>query len=93
MPRTDHASPPQWLDARHRALLGWAALGAVATGGLAGLSVACLALGAQRWAAGFALAMLAAAPLLGVGPVLDWWRHRRPYRQRHRQRPGDFGGA
>ncbi|MCO6418701.1 hypothetical protein JYK14_21440 [Siccirubricoccus sp. KC 17139] len=91
MPRTDRAEPPEWLDARHRALLGWAALGAFLTGGLAGLSVACLAFGANLWAAGLALAMLGTAPLLGVGPVLDWWRHRRPHRRRHRQRPEEFG--
>jgi hypothetical protein len=89
--RTDRATAPQWLDARHRALLGWAACGAGLTGGLAGLSVVCLALGARDWAAAFALAVLAAAPVLTVGPMLDWWRHRRPLRQRHRRRPEGFG--
>ncbi|GGC29651.1 hypothetical protein GCM10011504_04850 [Siccirubricoccus deserti] len=89
-PRTDTAEPPEWLGPRHLRLLGWAALGAGLTGGLAALSVACLALGARLWAAGFALAVVAASPLLVLGPVLDWWRHRRPRRQRHRSRPEGF---
>lgn len=91
VPRTDRATPPAWLDARHRALLGWAAAGAGLIGGLAGLSVFCLALGARIWAAGFGLAVLLAAPVLAVGPTLDWWRHRRPLRRRHATRPEDFG--
>jgi len=89
-PRTDTAEAPEWLGPRHRHLLAWAALGAGLTGGLAGLSVLCLMLGARLWAAGFALATLAAAPLLVVGPALDWWRHRRPHRRRHRTRSADF---
>ena len=70
-------APMEWLDPRHRALLGWAALGAAAVGALAALTVAAFALGARLWAAGFALATVAAAPLLAAGPLLDWWRHRR----------------
>lgn len=66
------------------------ALGAAITGALAGLTVLSLALGARLFAAGFALATLAAAPLVGVGPLLDWWRHRRPYRRRHAARPESF---
>ncbi|MFC7477611.1 hypothetical protein ACFQS7_24845 [Dankookia sp. GCM10030260] len=62
-------------------------------GGLAGLCVLALALGARLAAAGLALATLAATPLLGVGPVLDWWRHRRPRRRRHASRPEDFPPA
>lgn len=89
-PSTDTATAPEWLGPRHRHLLAWAALGAGATGSLAGLTVLCFVLGARLWAAGFALATLAAAPLLGIGPLLDWWRHQRPYRRRHRQRSPDF---
>jgi hypothetical protein len=86
-PRTDTSSTPEWLGPRHRRLLAWAALGAVVEGGLAGLTVLCLTLGARLWAALFALALVAASPLLLVGPVQDWWRHRRPHRRRHRTRP------
>ncbi len=89
-PRTDTATAPEWLGPRHRHLLAWAVLGAAATGGLAGLTVLCLALGARFWAASFALATIAAAPLLVVGPVLDWWRHKRPYRRSHHSRSPDF---
>lgn len=89
-PRTDTSRPPAWLDARHRRLLGWTAVGAMAVGLLAGLTVASFALGARLLAALFALATLAATPLLGVGPALDWWRHRRPHRRRHRSRPESF---
>ena len=71
------APPIGWLDARHRALLGWAAGAGVLVLGLAGLTVAAFALGWRRLAAGAALAMLLATPLLGAGPVLDWWKHRR----------------
>lgn len=92
-PRTDTAVTPEWLGPRHRVLLAWAALGAGLTGGLAGLTVLCFILGARGWAAGFALATLAAAPLLIVGPTLDWWRHRRPHRRSHRSRSSDFPAA
>jgi hypothetical protein len=71
------ALPLQWLDGRHRALLAWAALGGLVIGGFATLTVFAFALGQRLWAAVFALATLAAAPLLGAGPALDWWRHRR----------------
>ena len=71
------APPIGWLDARHRALLGWAAGAGVLVLGLAGLTVAAFALGWRRLAAGAALAMLLATPLLGAGPLLDWWKHRR----------------
>ena len=89
-PRTDTAVAPEWLGPRHRHLLAWAAFAAGATGALAGLTVLCFILGARIWAAGFALATLAAAPLMAVGPTLDWWRHRRPYRRRHHSRSPDF---
>ncbi|WP_431269299.1 hypothetical protein [Dankookia sp. P2] len=65
-------------------------LGGASIGLLAGLTVLAFALGARLAAAGLALATLAATPLLGVGPVLDWWRHRRPHRHRHASRPDDF---
>jgi len=71
-------------------VLGWTALGATLVASLAGVTVLAFAIGARLTAAGFALAMLAATPLLGLGPMLDWWRHRRPYRQRHRSRPEKF---
>ena len=61
-----------------------------AIGLLAGLTVLTFAFGLRLLAAVLALATLAATPLLGVGPVLDWWRHRRPYRRRHATRPEDF---
>jgi hypothetical protein len=59
------------------------------------LTVLAFALGLRLLAAGLALATLAATPLLGIGPLLDWWRHRRPHRRRHARRPDDFppGGA
>jgi len=82
--------PPGWLDARHRRMLGWVVFGTVVTGALAGLAVLSLALGTRLAAAGFALATLAAAPLIAVGPAIDWWRHRRPRRQGHARRPGGF---
>jgi hypothetical protein len=71
-------------------LIGWAALGSAAIGLLASSTVLAFALGARLLAALLALATLAATPLLGVGPVLDWWRHRRPHRRRHATRPDDF---
>ena len=89
-PRTDTGEAPVWLGPRHRLVLGWVMLTSLAVGGLAALSALCLMLGARLWAAGFALAMLAATPLLAVGPGLDWWRHRRPHRRRHRSRSPDF---
>jgi type IV secretory pathway TrbD component len=89
-PHTDTSEAPEWLGLRHRRLLGWVMLSGGVVGVLAGLSALCLLLGARLWAAGFALAMLAAAPLVAVGPGLDWWRHRRPHRRRHRSRSPDF---
>ena len=59
--------------------------------GLAGLSIVALALGWRLLAAGFALALLLASPLLLLGPVQDWWRHRRGRKRRHRVRPEGFG--
>ncbi len=55
---------------------------------LAGLA---LALGLRLLAAGFGLAWVLALPLLLLGPVQDWWRHRRGRRRKHRQRPSGFG--
>ena len=92
-PRTDTGSPPEWLGPRHRRILAWSALGAVVEGGLAGLTVLCFLLGARLWAAGSALALIAASLLLLVGPLQDWWHHRRPHRRRHRTRPADFPSA
>ena len=92
-PRTDDSRPPDWLSPRHRALVGWVAAGAGTTLGLAGLTVVTFVLGARLAAAGFALATIAASPLIGVGPTLDWWRHRRPRRRRHRARPDSFPPA
>lgn len=91
-PRTDTGAEPEWLGPRHRRILAWMALGAVAEGTLAGFTVILLALGLRLWAACFALATLAASPLLLAGAVQDWWRHRRPHRHRHRSRPPDFPG-
>ncbi len=90
--REPAAPPMEWLGPRHRRLLLAVAAAALVLGLLAGLTVACFVLGARLWAAGFALATLAAVPLLGVGPGLDWWRHRRRGpRQVHRARPEQFG--
>ncbi|MBY0333979.1 MAG: hypothetical protein K2X49_25255 [Acetobacteraceae bacterium] len=91
-PRTRDPAPPamEWLGARHRRLLLAVALPAALVGLLAGLTVACFVLGVRLWAAGFALGTLAAAPLMLVGPGLDWWRHGRRRRHVHRQRPGEF---
>jgi hypothetical protein len=90
VPRTDAGVPPDWLGARHRLIIAWTALGAVVEGALAGLTVLCVVLGAWAWAAAFALALMAASPLLLVGPAQDWWRHRRPHRRHHRSRSPDF---
>lgn len=76
-PRPPAAPPPEWLSTRHRLILGLFALGAVVVGSLAGVTVAAYASGARGWAAVFALATLAASPLLALGPAQDWWRHRR----------------
>ncbi len=93
-PRTGTADPGmEWLGLRHRRLLLATAAAALLVGALAGLTVACFVLGARLWAAGFALGTLAAAPLLLVGPGLDWWRHGRARRQRHRTRPEHFPGG
>jgi hypothetical protein len=89
-PRTDTGEASEWLGPRHRQIVGWVMLAGMAGGALAGLSALCLVIGARLWAAGFALAMLAAMPLVAVGPALDWWRHRRPHRRRHRSRSPDF---
>lgn len=69
--------PPEWLSPRHRLILGLFALGALVVGGLAGATVAAFASGARGWAAVLALLTLAASPLLALGPLQDWWRHRR----------------
>lgn len=69
--------PPTWLSARHRLVIGLFALGALVVGALAGATVAAFASGARGWAAVLALLTLAASPLLALGPVQDWWRHRR----------------
>lgn len=76
-PREGVAPPPEWLSPRHRLVLGLFALGLVVVGVLAGLTVAAYASGAREVAALFALATLAASPLVALGPVQDWWRFRR----------------
>lgn len=90
-PTTDDSAPAAWLDARHRLMLGLFGLGLVLVGGLAGASVAALLSGARGWAAAFALATLLASPLLLLGPVQDWWRHRRGRRRSHAARPWSDG--
>ena len=69
--------PPEWLGARHRLVLGLFALGLLFVGALAGLSIAAFASGARGLAAAFGLAAVLASPLTLLGPVQDWWRHRR----------------
>ena len=71
------APPPDWLSYRHRLILGIFALGALVVGALAGATVAAFATGARGMAAIFALMTLVSAPLLALGPLQDWWRHRR----------------
>jgi hypothetical protein len=68
-------------------MVGLFGLGLLLVGGLAGMSVAALLSGARGWAAMFGLATLLASPLLLLGPVQDWWRHRRGRRQAHASRP------
>ncbi len=76
-PREGVEPAPEWLSPRHRLVLGLFALGLVVVGALAGLTVAAFASGAREAAALFALATLAASPLVLLGPVQDWWRFRR----------------
>jgi len=76
-PVAPSAPPPEWLSTRHRLVLGLFALATLVVGGLAGATVAAFASGARGWAAVFALLTLACSPLLLLGPVQDWWRHRR----------------
>jgi hypothetical protein len=76
-PMPPAAPPPEWLSTRHRLILGLFAVGAVVVGALGGATVAAFASGARGWAAIFALLTLAASPLLALGPLQDWWRHRR----------------
>ena len=70
-------APPAWLSPRHRLVLALFGFGLVCVGGLAGACVAAFAAGARHTAALFGLATLAAAPLPLLGPLQDWWRHRR----------------
>jgi MFS family permease len=84
---TDDSAPAAWLSPRHRLMVGLFGLGLLLVGGLAGMSLAALLSGARGWAAIFALATLLASPLLLLGPVQDWWRHRRGQRQAHDRRP------
>lgn len=56
-------------------------LAALAVGALAGATVAAFVSGARGAAAVFALLTLVAAPLMILGPVLDWWRFRRGRRR------------
>ena len=70
------APPPAWLSTRHRLILGLFGAAALVVGGLAGATVAAFASGARGPAAVLALMTLASAPLLLLGPVQDWWRHR-----------------
>ncbi len=57
----------------------------------AGMAVLALGLGWRAAAAGFGLGFVLACPLLLLGPMQDWWRHRRGRRRRHRARPPGFG--
>jgi len=93
VPRTDATEPMEWLGPRHRRLLASVAGAAALEGGLVAITILCFVIGARVWSAIFALATLAAAPLLLLGPVLDWWRHRRGRRQRHLARPDHFPGG
>lgn len=90
VPRTDAAEPMEWLGLRHRRLLASYAGAGLVIGGLAGLSALCFVLGARFAAAIAALATLASTPLLLLGAGIDWWRHRRGRRRRHRHRPDRF---
>lgn len=72
-------------------MLGLNALAALLLAALAMGAVVSLALGWRLPAAGFALALVLASPLLLLGPVQDWWRHRRGRARAHRVRPQDFG--
>lgn len=81
-PREGVSPPPEWLSPRHRLVLGFFALALVVVGVLAGLTVAAFVSGARETAAVFALATLAASPLLLLGPAQDWWRFRRGRRVR-----------
>lgn len=76
-PLAPELPPPEWLSGRHRLILGLFAMGGLVVGALAGATVAALASGARGWAAVLALLTLVASPLLVLGPVQDWWRHRR----------------
>ena len=91
VPRTDSGTPPPFLSIRHRRLLGLSALAALLLVALAGGAVVSLALGWRLLAAGFGLLTLLGSPLLLLGPVQDWWRHRRGRRRRHLTRPEGFG--
>ena len=91
--RTDTAEPMEWLGPRHRRLLLSFAGAMALVSALAAATVICLMVGARLWSAAFALATLAAAPLLLLGPALDWWRHRRGRRLRHASRPEHFPGG
>lgn len=83
----------EWLGPRHQRLLASFAASAALVGALAGFTVLCFVLGARFWAAILALGTVAAAPLLLLGPALDWWRHGRRRWRRHRARPDGFPGG
>lgn len=90
-PSTDDSQAADHGSARHRVTLLLFGLGLLLVGALAGLSLAALLSGARGWAAAFALGMVMASPLLLLGPVQDWWRHRRGQRRTHAERPWDDG--
>ena len=71
--------------------MGVSALSALLLLALVAGSVLSLALGWRLLAAAFGLLTLLASPLLLLGPVQDWWRHRRGRKRRHRVRPEGFG--
>lgn len=81
-PREGVAPPPEFLSPRHRLVLGLFMFAAIWVGALGGLTVAAFVSGARGAAAVFALLTLISAPLLGLGPAQDWWRHRRGRRIR-----------
>ncbi len=93
VPRTDAGDAMEWLGPRHRRLILAVAGAAAIVAGLAGATALVFMAGGRVAAALLALATIAATPLLLLGPALDWWRHRRGRRQRHRRRPARFPGG
>jgi hypothetical protein len=91
--RTDSGTPPGFSSPRYRRLMGLGALATALMLACAALAILALGLGWRLAAAGFGLGFVLACPLLLLGPVQDWWRHRRGRRRRHHTRPPGFGDA